>query len=349
MNDGSSNEGIPIEQNSTHSAPGRLVEIANVLISRARWLCQLADSTSSPLPAIRAAVLAKDAQELLLNRTPTTSVMAIGLRHEAEMRAECTFSGVVLSERDVRDRIDEIREEVEVVLPPTGPSRVSNQVSRVCAKQLKGGLMSHARMGWTEFWTGGCRQRDAALGGIISRLLAALEGRHQLDAESELLKEDRRLQNRVHWFQQTGAHQETLENSKAHFMLKAWACLCKLRSFTTFCGMRYLNWCLSGLCPIIWSSTLWMLALGILLASLDQPTDSSESLPAADSAAASQMGLTQGLQYSIFTFLGIGQPNQIGQGLEHLGWFVVVVFMMIMGLFHVGILISYLYALASRR
>ena len=330
----------------THSAPGRLVEVANVLIARARWLCQLADSTGSPLPAIRAAVLAKDAQELLLSRTPTTSVMAIELRHEAEMRAESMFAGVVLSEEDVRDRIEEIREEVEQVLPPSPRAKNGSDAGD---RHLSLRIWSHAGSGWTEFWTGGSRQRDAAIGGIVSRLLAALEGRHQLDAESELLKEDRRLQNRVHWFQQIGAHQVTLETSRASFWSKAWAYLCKLRGFTTFCGMRYLNWLLNGLCPLILSSVLWMLLLAHPLAWLGQPVDSPELLPPTGLASTAQVDSAQGLQYSVFTFLGIGQPNQIGQGLEHLGWFVVVVVMMIMGLFHVGILISYLYALASRR
>lgn len=333
-------------EKSTHSAPGRLVEVANVLIARARWLCQLADSTGSPLPAIRAAVLAKDAQELLLSRTPTTSVMAIELRHEAEMRAESMFAGVVLSEEDVRDRIEEIREEVEKVLPPSPRAKNGSDVGD---RHLSLRIWSHAGRGWTEFWTGGSRQRDAAIGGIVSRLLAALEGRHQLDAESELLKEDRRLQNRVHWFQQIGAHQETLETSRASFRSKAWAYLCKLRGFTTFCGMRYLNWLLNGLCPLILSSVLWMLLLAHPLAWLGQPVDSHSPSAATVHASTAQLDSAQGLQYSVFTFLSIGQPEQIGQGPEHLGWFAIVAIMMIMGLFHLGMLISYLYALASRR
>jgi len=326
MSDGASDAAAQPEK-STHSAPGRLVEVANVLIARARWLCQIADSTSSPLPAIRAAVLAKDAQELLLKRTPTTSVMAIELRHEAEMRAESTFAGVVLSKWNVRDRIAEIREEVEEVLKPRDKACDTVRPQRWvdCVRRIR----RNAWESWKEFWEGRSRQRDTALGGIISRLLAALDGKHQLDAEFELLKEDRRLHNRVHWHQQ-------IDGGK-------W--LCKVISLPAFCGMRYLNWLLNGLPRLVASSMLWMLLLTFPLAWLGRPRVISDS----ELKTTIFMDSIDGLQYSVFTFLSIGHPSAYGQELKHLGWFAVVVLMMIVGLFHIGILISHLYHIASRR
>ena len=51
------------------------------------------------------ALLALEAQELLANRTPTTALEALAVRHELEVTAECMFYGVEYN-FDVRRRLE---------------------------------------------------------------------------------------------------------------------------------------------------------------------------------------------------------------------------------------------------
>jgi hypothetical protein len=74
-----------------HSAPGRLLMIATHLIKRCE---KILPSACSVQEAARCAVLATDALELLGDRTPTTAMDALRLKHVAEVTAECQFSGV---------------------------------------------------------------------------------------------------------------------------------------------------------------------------------------------------------------------------------------------------------------
>lgn len=74
-----------------HSAPGRLVEIAQSLLDRAR--AELS-GVSTVCDAITGAVLATDALELLGGRTPTLSLEALSLKHMFEVRAAAQFVGV---------------------------------------------------------------------------------------------------------------------------------------------------------------------------------------------------------------------------------------------------------------
>jgi hypothetical protein len=96
------------EQSGGHSSPGRLLVIAEKLISRADKI--LKQSHSIP-ECVLGATMALDAQELLGFRTPTTSLEAIALRHQLEVKAECQFYGVEYN-IDVKKRIQEIKKEV---------------------------------------------------------------------------------------------------------------------------------------------------------------------------------------------------------------------------------------------
>jgi len=87
-----------------HSAPGRLLAIAETLIARTR---KLAEGPCCVETAVTGATLALDAQQLLGNMTPTTALEALQLRHEMEVAAECSFSGVGYN-FDVRSRIDDL-------------------------------------------------------------------------------------------------------------------------------------------------------------------------------------------------------------------------------------------------
>jgi hypothetical protein len=94
-----------------HSAPGRLLAVASMLLARAQVLL---DSSLTVADAIHAAVLALDAKELLGGRTPTLALRAIALQQEAEIAAESLSLGVQHN-LDVRQRLQDIKTEVEFV------------------------------------------------------------------------------------------------------------------------------------------------------------------------------------------------------------------------------------------
>ncbi len=96
---------------ASHSAPGRLLRIAEMLLARAR---RLIDSPASVEDAVQAAVLAMEAKEILGGMTPTTSLEALALQHEAEVIAESMFLGVEFN-IDLKDRFAELQREVKNV------------------------------------------------------------------------------------------------------------------------------------------------------------------------------------------------------------------------------------------
>jgi hypothetical protein len=96
---------------SRHSAPGRLLAAADRLLERSR---DILSAAQTPEEALHAAVLALEAKELLSSRTPTTSLEAIALQHEAEVTAESLFLGVEYS-KHLRARFRELRAEIKDV------------------------------------------------------------------------------------------------------------------------------------------------------------------------------------------------------------------------------------------
>lgn len=109
-----------------HSAPGRLLLIAERLIERARR--HTGEQIESMSDAIFGAVLAIDAVELVGDRTPTTAIEALKLKHQFEIEAECFFSGVEYHIA-IRSRMQEITSEV------TALSRWFSQENRIRASQ----------------------------------------------------------------------------------------------------------------------------------------------------------------------------------------------------------------------
>lgn len=91
-----------------HSAPGRLLEVAERLIRRADMIREKAASVPD---AVHGAILALTAKELLGGRTPPTSAEALSLQHQLEIAAECMFYGVEYN-FDVRRRFRDLRDEV---------------------------------------------------------------------------------------------------------------------------------------------------------------------------------------------------------------------------------------------
>jgi hypothetical protein len=99
------------EAHGGHSAPGRLLAVAERLIIRANTI--LKSATTVP-DALYGALLAMEAQELLGNRTPTLSLEALALKHQLEVLAECMFYGVEYN-MEVDSRLDDIEAEIHSI------------------------------------------------------------------------------------------------------------------------------------------------------------------------------------------------------------------------------------------
>lgn len=106
--------GVPVEpsdEGASHSAPGALLTMAEVLIARAE---RVKRDMVTVEDVVLGAVLATEAFELLASRTPTLSLDALSLKHELETKAECCFNGVQ-NHFDVRSRLRKIRKGVEML------------------------------------------------------------------------------------------------------------------------------------------------------------------------------------------------------------------------------------------
>lgn len=101
----------PAREDARHSAPGRLLRIAERLINRAERILVEAQTVRE---AIHGAVLALDALEFLGARNPTSSLEAVARRHQLEVVAECMFYGVG-AHLDIGHRMREIRAEVRAI------------------------------------------------------------------------------------------------------------------------------------------------------------------------------------------------------------------------------------------
>jgi hypothetical protein len=93
-----------------HGAPGKLMLISEMLIRRAETLRSSARTVTD---FILGSVLATDAVELLGGETPTLTLAALALKHEFEVRAECSFIGVGYH-FNVDERVREIQDTIAV-------------------------------------------------------------------------------------------------------------------------------------------------------------------------------------------------------------------------------------------
>lgn len=91
-----------------HSAPGRILEIASRLETRAEKLLQ---KVNCAVQAVQGAVLATETMELLGEKAQTTFLEALSLKHQFEAISECQFYGVQ-SHFDVESRMVDIQHEV---------------------------------------------------------------------------------------------------------------------------------------------------------------------------------------------------------------------------------------------
>lgn len=107
-----STDSLTTSSNQTgHSAPGRLLLIANCLIKRAT---RLSDTAKAVKDATLGATLALEAIEYLGYRTPTVSLQALSLKNKLEVMAESMFYGVGYSISQ-KERFDEIKEEIQCI------------------------------------------------------------------------------------------------------------------------------------------------------------------------------------------------------------------------------------------
>ena len=111
--------GEPQDNDDGHSSPGRLLQIAEHLIHRAT---KLLDEVSTVSDAVRGAVLATQALELLGGKTPTVAVDALALKHEFEVVAECQFVGVEFH-LSMDERLEEIQRNLEAMKHWLHPKR----------------------------------------------------------------------------------------------------------------------------------------------------------------------------------------------------------------------------------
>ncbi len=99
------------ESEQGHSSPGFLKVLAERMVERAERMIPAVQSVTD---AVKGAVLATDALELLGARTPTLAIEALRLKHHFEVLAECQFSGVEYH-IPLHGRLAEIRRDVRVI------------------------------------------------------------------------------------------------------------------------------------------------------------------------------------------------------------------------------------------
>ncbi|MGJ3242210.1 MAG: hypothetical protein ACFE0O_04525 [Opitutales bacterium] len=150
------------ESSQNHSAPGQLLIIAESLIDRAE---KILGSANSIREAVRGAVLATSALELLGPKTPTTARDALELKHRFEVCAECQFGGVQYN-IEVKDRFREIRRDVQLL-------------GRWYGQNARASAIHNAELT------------------IISRLRAIFRAHDEFDEEDQCLKRIRDLQRKI--------------------------------------------------------------------------------------------------------------------------------------------------------
>jgi hypothetical protein len=264
------------DEPGNHSAPGRLLMVARQLLQRGEAL--LAAGVESVEEAVRGAVLATDAYELLGNRTPTTALEALAVKHQFEVLAECQFIGVQHN-IEVKQRVKELRHEIKLTC-----RRFARSERRAAAL-------------------------DAEVA-ILGKLVSIFQDHNQFDEEMQCLYRQR----------------------------QAMAKLTQARHGPLGWGLgwmwRYLNWLVLSPLRFLIGIAGW-LALGCLLFSL------ATQLP---------WDWTPGaLDHSMNAFFaGNGPDGDFGWAESPLSTWTVRL-LTVLGLFHFGVFISYIYTLISRK
>nr|VFK24662.1 MAG: hypothetical protein BECKMB1821G_GA0114241_100935 [Candidatus Kentron sp. MB]VFK27036.1 MAG: hypothetical protein BECKMB1821I_GA0114274_100217 [Candidatus Kentron sp. MB]VFK74927.1 MAG: hypothetical protein BECKMB1821H_GA0114242_101236 [Candidatus Kentron sp. MB] len=254
-----------------HSSPGILLVIARHLIDRAEVM--LAKGPLSVEEAVRGAVLAGDALEILGGKTPTVAAEALSLKHQFELHAEYEFIGV---ENDIplEPRFQEIKRDAESI------AHWFEQHSKQTALIIRIN--------------------------VVNQLLCILRAYNQFDEEQQCMDRARHLHN-------------SLYMQKQPWRYIFWPVL------------RYSEFLLSSLLRFTLAIVLWIVGLTGLFSLLLNDEGSLSGLPIVNAIA---------------TFLGV-TPAPAGL---HSYWSIALsAFAIVAGLAHLGVFISYLYTLVSRR
>lgn len=265
------------ESKTWHGTPGRLLTIADRLIARAERL--LSEVRSVP-HAIRGALLATDAMELLGGKTPTTYLQALALKHHFEVLAECQFVGTQ-QHMDVGARMKEIQREMVA---------------------LSGWFGAKKRQRRAAAW-------NAELS-ILNKLIEVFRDNNQFDEEQILQIRARELHRKLRF-----VNYPTFVKPLEVF---PWYVEKLVASFPLF----------------LLAITLWVLILGGLF------------------ARATGMTWNQGLADAFIAFVGIGPPSDDALWKPSYGWngpFWLVALALGLGFVHLGIFITHLYSIISRK
>jgi tetrahydromethanopterin S-methyltransferase subunit F len=262
----------------THSAPGRLLVVAESLIARANRIFSGVQSVSE---AVYGATLAMNAQEYLGLRTPTTALESISLKHRFEVLAECMFYGVEYH-LDTKSRFEEIEEEMECV-----------------------GV-------WFREETRDVSKLNTEIG-MLSELVLIYRDFNQFNEEQSSLTKLRHVYRGL-WV-------------KRH---KPW-------SYLLFPFRWYFDQLLASVPRFILALLAWIL----IFATVNCFSHTPESKPI------HEWRIFHGIKDSIITFFGMQPPHEIVD-LSNWGQWVTIV-IIIVGFVHLGIFISHVYALISRR
>ena len=257
-----------------HSAPGRLALIATRLIERARKL--LADDHLSVSDAVKGALWATDALELLGDRTPTSAIEAMSLKHEFEVLAECGFPGVEYH-LVVKPRIREILREL-------GPLSVWFHRSQRETARLNAEMT------------------------ILNRLVQIFRDHGEFDEEKICL-------NRV-----------------LHLHHSLWMHAQPWR-FVFLPILRYVEFLLASFMQFCVALIGWLVGLSLVFLAAPEP-----AVQAANGSA------SQSWSIAMTAFFG-AEPMTITQPL----WVVVTTLAILAGVAHLGVFISHLYTLVSRK
>lgn len=268
------------ENSGGHSAPGRLLLIAERLISRSKAVLKEAQSVSD---ATYAATLALEAKELIGNRTPTTSLEALALQHRAEVVAEGMFHGIEFH-LDVENRFEDLKQEVEAI----------------------------------GRWFSGSRRKRVTLNGrlaIIEDLAREFSRLDQFEEERTCRAEARRL----------------------YFDFWAYQSPWRLPLLPV---LRYLSFSLKSLPVFLGLVVFWILLFGIGYHVLD-PVVHVKDL----------RGFGNAFSSSIVYFLTLAPPDPYwGEGVHRrVLWNSVTAFQSFISLSHLGLLVSHIYLIVSRR
>ncbi len=310
-----------------HSAPGRLLEIAERLLYRTELNSEHVHTVPE---AVYGATLALEAQEYLGHRTPTTSLQALALKHKFEVNAECLFYGVAQN-KEVKKRFSEIEREIDSI------GRWLNPETRKAA------------------------QMDAEMS-IVSKLMLVFRQNYQFDEEQECLKRLRNVNRRL-WSRKRRVIRTKQIKSWKSVHLVLLGLLGWLFHWPVRAGRSYVEQLVNSVALFCGAIVGWVLVFSFLYGYLCRCTAelSDRTVPSVSRFNSSESMFIpavqkfiyyaeQGLMHSVTAFFGLQPPHPV-ETFEQYGVLPLLVTLVAIGLgfVHLGIFISHVYSVISRR